>query len=672
MILQLCYCFQVKVAALQCLVKIMSLYYLYMEYYMKVALFAITVSAMKSDHDEVSLQGIEFWSNVCDEEVDLAVEAIEASEAGHPPTRVSKHYAKGALDHLVPILTECLCKQDENDDEDDWNPCKAAGVCLMLLASCVEDQIINAIMPFVQQNITSPDWRRRDAAIMAFGSMLEGPDPSNLRDYVIRALPLLIELMADKSIAVRDTTAWTIGRICELNGDAVLAQPLEPLIQVLLIGLGAEPRVAANVCWAFNSLAEAAYEAAERMPDEDPATYALSPYFETIVNRLLETTERHDGAQANLRSSAYEALMEMMKNSPKDCYNMVQKTTVVILNRLQQVLQIEQQNNIQTSNDRATINEMASLLCATLQSVLRKMTPEDAPQISDAVMTALMSMLNTGGKSSGVQEDALMAVAVLVEVLGDKFLKYMDVFKPFMTAALENQVEYQVMSAAVGLVADMTRALGKQILPYCDEIMMHLLRNLGNNDVHRSVKPQILAVFGDVALAIGSDFVKYLDVVLQTLMQASQVEMPSDDYDMIDYINELRENCLEAYTGIVQGLKGDSDTPNQDVMRVQPHLPYLVTFINNVAKESDLPDELIAACAGLIGDLLSAFGAAVVSGFDNEMVGQLLIKGKRSKQSKTRTLCVWAIKELRKLKNQMAPPFHEQQSNLIHSTEQSW
>ena len=61
-------------------------------------------------------------------------------------------------------------KQEEyGGDDDDWNPCKAAGVCLMLLATCCEDAIVPHVLPFVTQNIKNPDWKHRDAAIMAFG-----------------------------------------------------------------------------------------------------------------------------------------------------------------------------------------------------------------------------------------------------------------------------------------------------------------------------------------------------------------------------------------------------------------------------------------------------------------------------------------------------------------------
>lgn len=33
---------------------------------------------------------------------------------------------------------------------------------------------------------------------------------------------------------------------------------------------------------------------------------------------------------------------------------------------------------------------------------------------------------------------------------------------------------------------------------------------------------------------------------------------------MVDYLNELREGCLEAYTGIIQGLKGDQENVHRE------------------------------------------------------------------------------------------------------------
>ncbi|KAK7111932.1 hypothetical protein V1264_011476 [Littorina saxatilis] len=642
----------VRVAALQCLVKIMSLFYQYMKHYMGPALFAITIEAMESDVDEIALQGIEFWSTVCDEEVDLAIELSEAAEQGRPPERTSMFYAKGALQYLVPLLLATLAKQEEYDDDDEWNPCKAAGVCLMLMATCCEDDVVPHVLPFVKDNIRHADWRYRDAAVMAFGSILEGPDPEKLKPIVEQAMPMLIELLTDGSVVVRDTAAWTVGRVCEMLPDAVINENcLNPLLMALIKGLEAEPRVASNICWAFSSLAEAAYESADTADEtSEPETYCLSTYFETMVQRLLETTDRPDGNQHNLRNAAYEALMELVKNSPKDCYVIVQKTTVIILERLERVLGMEAA--IQSTNDRVQYNDLQSLLCATLQSVVRKMTPDDAPKISDQIMTALLSMFqNTSGKSGNVQEDALVAVSTLCEVLGENFEKYLEAFKPYLLLGLKNYAEYQVCLAAVGLIGDMCRALGLKMLPFCNELMMVLLENLGNESVHRSVKPQILSVFGDVALAIGPHFKPYLEVVLTTLQQASQAQVDKTDYDMIDYLNELREGCLEAYTGIVQGLKGDGDTLSPDINLLQPHVTHIISFIEHISMDEDKSDSNIAACCGLLGDLCTAFSTSIMPMLEKETIQSLLTQGRRSKVQKAKTLATWATKEIRKLKN---------------------
>ncbi len=146
--------------------------------------------------------------------------------------------------------------------------------------------------------------------------------------------------------------------------------------------------------------------------------------------------------KANLRPAAYEALMEMIKNSPRDCYETVQHTTLIILQRLRTILMIENQAS---GSDRTQYNELQSSLCATLQSVLRKVTPQDAPNISDAVMDALLQMLSgPGGRSGGVQEDALMAISTLTEVMGEGFIKYMESFRSFLMAGLQNITEHTV------------------------------------------------------------------------------------------------------------------------------------------------------------------------------------------------------------------------------------
>ena len=65
---------------------------------------------------------------------------------------------------------------------------------------------------------------------------------------------------------------------------------------------------------------------------------------------------------------------------------------------------------------QTALSELYCLSCFFEQSVVRKMSPTDAPKISDQIMTALLHMFeNTSGKSGNVQEDALVAVSTLCE-----------------------------------------------------------------------------------------------------------------------------------------------------------------------------------------------------------------------------------------------------------------
>ena len=65
------------------------------------------------------------------------------------------------------------------------------------------------------------------------------------------------------------------------------------------------------------------------------------------------------------------------------------------------------------------MTDIESLLCATLQSLIRKMTKEDAVTISGDVMKAMVCMLQSAGNQvGGVQEDAVMTVSVLVDGKG--------------------------------------------------------------------------------------------------------------------------------------------------------------------------------------------------------------------------------------------------------------
>lgn len=217
---------RVRQAALECLVAIASTYYEKLAPYMT-EIFNITAKATKDDKEPVALQAIELWSTVCDEEILLQEEYSADSEV------TNFNFIKQAVPVLVPMLLETLKRQEEDQDQEEgvWNISMAGGSCLGLVARTVGNDVVSIVMPFVQANISNAqDWRSREAATYAFGSILEGPDPEQLAPLVHQAFPFLLTMMADTNSHVKHTTAWTLGRIFEFFHGQQHDKPIAPIV----------------------------------------------------------------------------------------------------------------------------------------------------------------------------------------------------------------------------------------------------------------------------------------------------------------------------------------------------------------------------------------------------------------------------------------------------------
>lgn len=455
---------------------------------------------------------------------------------------------------------------------------------------------------FIQQNIQSSEWRKREAATFAFGAILEGPDPTKLANIAFEALPHLVMSLKDQSAHVKDTTAWTIGRVFEFvqaNGFPLVdAQKFPQVLQAMLESLKDVPHVAGKVCWSIQNLVSSVAE------DED-IREVLANYFQSIIQALLVTSERPD-AEMGLKMECYEAMNEIIRSATQENFVTIGQLIPHVLQKLAAATFEGPQGHAMSAALQEKQADDQALLCGTLQVIIQVLGGASAStkaalgQYADLLMQAFLSVLNC--RSATVHEEAMLAVGALAYAVGAGFAKYMDAFIPFIKLGLENHEEHQVCSVTVGVVGDICRALDEKVIPYCDGIVYQLLRDLENPKLHRNVKPPILSCFGDLALATGPAFEKYVPYVGSMLQSAAQLTMSTkgdDDDDMNEYNNELRNGIFEAYAGILQGFKSDPSKLNM----IREHVQGVLALVEVAAADPNRSDAVTRSMVGVLGDM---------------------------------------------------------------------
>lgn len=517
------------------------------------------------------------------------------------------NFARVATNEVVPVLLQLLTKQDEDASDDEYNISRAAYQCLQLYAQAVGQSVIPPVIQFVEANLRSEDWHHRDAAVSAFGAIMDGPDEKTLEPIVKSGMQPLISMMEDPSIHVRDSTAYALGRITETCSEALdPAQHLDPLMNSLFTGLLNTPKMAASCCWALMNLAE-------RFAGEPGAqTNPLTPHFNQSVHNLLTVTARPD-CDTQVRTAAYEVLNVFVQSAANESLQAIGELSQVIITRLEETIPLQAQ--VVSVEDKITLEDMQTSLCTVLQAIISRLDKEIVP-LGDRIMQNLLQILQTVSKGSTVPEAIFATISALSNAMEEEFVKYMDHFSTFLYNALGNQEEPALCSMAIGLVSDITRSMGERSQPYCDQFMNYLLNNLRSVNLSNQFKPAILQCFGDIAGAIGGHFETYLSVVAQVLQQAATVTpSPDGPYEIYDYVISLREGIMDAWGGIIGAMKTSGKSKSGQIINneliwtnqprtaevLQQYVPSIFQILNTIANDTNRSEALMRASMGVIG-----------------------------------------------------------------------
>ncbi len=540
-------------AAFQCIARIADLYYPRLEGYMK-PLTELTSIAATSPDESIATGALDFWASIAEEE---ARRRREGDEEGN------KKYTQRALGPLVEMVFNIMCSVDEDTHDKEYGPVEAASSVLKNAALAVGPVVVDAVMPFINANIVDEDWRKRDAAVMAFALILEDSvhdeaAQRKLRAEVVR--PALLQLLGklvgptrDAHPVVRSSTAFALSVVFEFHIDVIDPVPDTPVLLDALCGALDDAPVAAKfVAMALNNLVSsldgevAAFVTVKAPKTEEPVETILTPFFYPVINALMLRADAVDADQHELRQECYEAISTVIEAA-------AQKDKGILLAFLDNCIQrISESLGRPAATIAARDYEytMQEKLIGMMNSILTKLE-EEAARVSDLIIAIVVQILQAPRHPA--TPEALMAACHLARhVVGDGFARYMPAMFPLLLAGMRGYQDAKTCERSIMATADIALAMGTAFLPSAADVLDILHALLLDDKVVRALKPPAIDALGDIALSVGAAIEPRLPLFLFTIYTAAKQPVPTDDEELQEYVTEVRRSCMACYSSFFQ------------------------------------------------------------------------------------------------------------------------
>lgn len=600
----------IRKEAMMIICDVLSLYYDCLESNL-IELGSLTYSIIKNDVSAVSIYAIEFWNQAADEEF----ERIRYRE------KPFKGYTTTAAASLVPLLLEKIHLLDEDNEE--WNLHKASACTLGSLSNIIGDGILELVGSYITAELKSESWQKRVSAAAIIGTIVEGI--SNIQLLVQYTLSDLLKLLSDKSVQVKETSAWSLSKICEFHSFYLISNNyFNPIIQEILKSLDQNPKIATHCCWAIVNL----FVKAVNNPSIN------IEIVEKIVDALINTSIRPDAysTEHDLLLASYSALNKIIEEIPEGMLMVFTNKIPIFLKLLEETIA----NPSKYSAQPHLFTVFHDLFGRSPQGFVTEVLADSFVQMAIEIFKLRATVV----------EEGLEAIGILSENMQSRFEKYISAVMPFV----EWSLEIGSSSAAKGgvlCVGDMSRSLGVSFAPYLARLLPRLLNILSSDQVNFDVKVRSIETIADFANHTTLEFSRHLLSVLTYIESASSLSLDlsitQSNADMNEYLLDLRESIITFYGGIIQGLN-DIHTGESLIQ----YLPKIIDYSMIIVQDIYNPNiNIHTSVLGILGDIANYYASKATSYLKVNNIDSYINASSKSQEKSVSDMAIYAKEKIK-------------------------
>lgn len=519
------------------------------------------------ESEQVAQQAVEFWTTCAEKE-----DGIEQEQG----TRQNRNFTLQACAGLAELYLQCLCRQPDDIEDDEWSLRKAAGASLEAVASVAKDSILGHIVPFVQENATSQDWRRQEAALCAFGIVMHGPQHATICGLVRQILPLIHNLMNSPNLHVKKTATWTFGRVCEVCPEC--ATVTQEVIANVAQAINERNSIAHYACFAVSNLAKYCGLCASENPREPNP---MRPFARDLIQGLMMRAS-HDTVDARTMAACFETINTLVQWTDDDQLVMIRELLPAIVKQLKEV--------VRSPDSPKKSNMMGSLFSSITSCVQRLGKKGISAELTREVMEATLDLLRD--KNAVVYEEALFCLSAIVDAIEDKFWEYLSA-RPCQQVLANGlgMANTQIVQICVGTIGDVFRHCGAKLArnaqgveQFTDHVVRQMLRLLPDADVDMEAKEHLIGALIDTVMGLGGAWGRYHGVALNNVALIGKQVPPADaDPEIHQQMQELRTMVIEFYTVVLSVVT--EAQPYADIVTVTQELCRVVVEDRNRSRD---------------------------------------------------------------------------------------